>query len=284
MANAVAELRDAGSVRAARAVHGFRRDVEARHDARVLADEIEFGDVFEKPQAGGKHQAAAVGAQQLVGALGAFRLRLLLRDERAVAVGDFHLHVGNPRARRGTRGVLDGELGDARQLPQAVHAAAVGNEGILGVHVQASRKRRGALLEKHPAVAHVAARARPRDSAGGIAVERELDLGRGGGAKEAGKERRIAPLGDHEVGVGGAKQPLEASSHRLFGAVEHARNTLHFHFERPVPSVLRINTPRPCLCQPIFQPHAHRPEGWQLVIHRPLVVAAFDGAYFGTRD
>ena len=61
-------------------------------------------------------------------------------------------------------------------------------------------------------------------------------------------------------------------------------NLLHFHFERPVPSVLRINTPRPCLCQPIFQPHAHRPEGWQLVIHRPLVVAAFDGAYFGTRD
>src|SRR2546427_3752002 len=105
-ADVIAELGHARSLRAAGAVDRFRRDVEPRHDARILADEIEFGDVFEKPQAWGKHQAAAVGAPQLVGPLGALGLGLLLGDERADAVSDFHLHVGNARARRAARRVL----------------------------------------------------------------------------------------------------------------------------------------------------------------------------------
>ena len=54
LAHAVAEFRHAWRLRAARAVDGFRRNVELRHDAGKLAHKIQLRHVFKEAEAGGE--------------------------------------------------------------------------------------------------------------------------------------------------------------------------------------------------------------------------------------
>src|SRR5579864_6471996 len=66
LADAVAQFGHARRVRTAWAIDGLWRNVEAGHDARVLADEIEFGNVRMKTGFRREDQAAAVGDEQFV--------------------------------------------------------------------------------------------------------------------------------------------------------------------------------------------------------------------------
>src|ERR1700722_15507247 len=80
LADAVAEFRNPGRFGAAWAIHGFGRDVEARHDAWELADEIQFGHVGREAQLWHEDEAATVRGEKLVRALRIFRFRFLLGD------------------------------------------------------------------------------------------------------------------------------------------------------------------------------------------------------------
>jgi hypothetical protein len=149
---------------------------------------------------------------------------------------------------------------------------------FLNVHVQAAAQRGGAFLEKNPAVAHVAAGAAALDGSA-LAVERKLDARARRLAQQAGKQSGVAPLGRDQVGIVGAQQTLEAAGDGLVAIVEHLRLiVVHRHFQRAAPAVLGIHA------RQAFEARAHHAQRRQLVIYRPLVVAALDGADFESRD
>ena len=209
--------------------------------------------------------------------LGTFGLGLLLRDERAVAVGELHLHVGNPRARGGARAILHGKFGDARQLPQAVELALVGDERVLRVHVKAPAQRGGALFEQNPPVTHVAARPAPLHGSL-FAVEGKLDAVSPRLPEQPGKQCGVAPLAHDQVRIVGAQEALKAHHGGLFRIVEHAPLAVDRDLQSAVSAVLRIHARQP------FQARLHDGERRQLVIDGPLVVETVDGMNLAIRD
>src|SRR5580700_9516999 len=60
-ADAVSQLRNAGSIGAARAVDSFWRDIEPRHDAGKLAHEVELRNICGEAEFGHEDEPSAVG-------------------------------------------------------------------------------------------------------------------------------------------------------------------------------------------------------------------------------
>ena len=210
--------------------------------------------------------------------LRAFGFGFLFGDQHAVPVSEFHLHVRNPRARRGARRILHGQLGHSHQFPQALQHALVRDERILHIHVQAPEQGGGAPLEQDASIARVAPRAAPLDG-DVFPVEGEFQAGSPlrpaagrRGPKQPGEQSRIAPFAHDEVRVVAAQQALETEGRGFFGIVEDAPRAVHFHLQGPAPAVPGVHLRGP------FEPHAHHLERRQLVINGPLVVAAFDCA------
>ncbi len=203
--------------------------------------------------------------------LGAFGFSFLLGDQHAVAVSQLHLHVGDAGARRGAGAILHGQLGDARELPQTLQVALIGDEGVLRVHVQAPEQRGAAPLEEDAPVAHVTARAAALHGMR-VAVERERKAQLPGLPEQRRKQRRITPLAQNHVRVVGAQQALEPHRYRLLGIVQHPPLAVNFHFQRAPPAMLRVNIGE------TFQPHPHDLKRRQLIVGRPFVITTLEGA------
>src|SRR5882724_6186298 len=130
LADAVAQFRYPGSIGTAGAIDGLGRDVETGHDAWELAHKVEFRDIGGKTEFRYENQPAPICCQQFVQLFWIFWLCLLLGNQHAVAVGEFHLHVRNTGTSGCSRGVLDWELRDSRQLPEPGEITLLGNERV----------------------------------------------------------------------------------------------------------------------------------------------------------
>src|ERR1700676_404077 len=84
-----------------------------------------------------------------------FGLRFLFGNQYAIAMGEFHLHVRDAGACRGSSRVLNGKFRDAGEFPQPSKIALLCNERILLVHMDAAKKSRRTRLEQNPSVACV---------------------------------------------------------------------------------------------------------------------------------
>src|SRR5438045_4448446 len=115
-------------------------------------------------------------------------------------MGEFHLHVGNSRTRRGPRCILNGKLGEASQFPEAGEVALLRNERVLLVDVDAAKQRDGAGFEKNPSVTRVAASAGLLDGRGFVAIERQRRSQAFGLLAKQRKNSRVAPLGKNHIG------------------------------------------------------------------------------------
>src|SRR6267143_206537 len=91
-------------------------------------------------------------------------------------MGEFHLHVRNAGARRGSRRVLKWKLGEAGQFPESGEVALLRDERVLLVHMDAPKERDGAGLEKNPSVTRIAAAAGLLDGRGLVTIERQRRL------------------------------------------------------------------------------------------------------------
>src|SRR5277367_2319331 len=67
LAHPVAEFGNARRFRATQAIHRLWRDIEPSHDARVLADKIQFRHILVKTDLRREDEAAAIRAEQLIG-------------------------------------------------------------------------------------------------------------------------------------------------------------------------------------------------------------------------
>ncbi len=134
--------------------------------------------------------------------LGIFGLRFLLGNQHAVAMGEFHLHVGNAGARRCSRCVLNGKFGDAGQFPEAGEIALLRNERILLVHMDAAKESCRARFEQESF--RSSCNCVPSDcwtDADSSRFKGKRKLQAFGLLAKQGENGGIAPLGKNHVGV-----------------------------------------------------------------------------------
>ena len=155
LADRVAQFRHR-RVLAAPAVDGLGRDVVRDHDRGIHRHEIQLRHLLVIPHLGLEDQSAPVGKQQDVRRFEVLRLALVRRDQIAVAVGPGELHAGECGADGGTRLVLHGKLGEARDLRHAVQTRFAHHEGVLDVQVPPSGKFKGTVLVDDLAIGEVA--------------------------------------------------------------------------------------------------------------------------------
>ena len=75
-----------------------------------LAHEVEFRNIRGEAEFRHEDEPAAVGAEKFIGMLGIFGFRFLFGNQDAVAMGEFHLHVGNAGARRCAGRILNRQV------------------------------------------------------------------------------------------------------------------------------------------------------------------------------
>ena len=116
---------------------GFRRDVEAHHQAGIHGNEVDLRHVGMQTGDRLVDHAALIAAHQIERAAGALHLLLVPGNQDAPAQGSDDLHGGNARTRRKPGGILDGQGGDAGELINALHAKIMIQQGVGVVNVPA---------------------------------------------------------------------------------------------------------------------------------------------------